>query len=67
MKDYKIIRKWSKLRRVPKEPWQRLAQVAQQFYDTLSKVEQKKMILEFTEYIRAVHDKEILPGPFIKD
>ena len=65
MKDYKIIRKWSKLRRVPKEPWQRLAQVAQAVYDTLSLNDKKRMITEFTEYIRAVHDGEILPGSVI--
>ena len=65
MKANKIIKKWAKLRRVPKEPWQKLAHAAQQEYDSLSQDDKKKMLDEFTEYIRAVKDKEIIAGPVI--
>jgi len=65
LKAHTVIVKWSKLRRVPKEPWQKLAHVAQAVYDTLSLNDKKRMITELSEYIRSVHDGEILPGPVI--
>ena len=63
MKAQTIIRKWSKLRRVPKDHWEKLAQAAQEFYDTLDTDEKKKMIQEFREYIKGVKEGRIIAGP----
>jgi hypothetical protein len=59
LKSIKIIKKWASLR----SPDPRFAKTAIGLYKTLPKRDKIEMVKEFTDYIEAVKNGEVIAGP----